>query len=103
MLDKLVDNAVDFSKPGDTVTITVDSTDRDFMLTVTNPGPPLPEKMRTQLFDSMVSMRSGHSTRHLGLGLYIARLVASGHGGGISAANVQGGVAFKVTLPRADR
>ncbi len=70
---------------------------------MTNPGPPLPEKMRTQMFDSMVSMRAGENTRHLGLGLYVARLIAAGHGGSIAADNVDGGVAFQVTLPVPDK
>ncbi|MBT8091584.1 MAG: hypothetical protein KJN77_01020 [Gammaproteobacteria bacterium] len=103
MLDKLVDNAVDFSQEGDTLTIALDARENALVLTVTNPGPPLPEKMRTQLFDSMVSMRSGENSRHLGLGLYIARLIANGHGGSIAADNIDGGVAFRVTLPMPDR
>ncbi len=99
MLDKLVDNAVDFSSDGDTLRISLEETDAGFTLGIMNPGPPLPEKMRTQMFDSMVSMRAGENTRHLGLGLYVARLIASGHNGKISADNVDGGVVFRVTLP----
>jgi len=45
-------------------------------------------------------MRSGQSTRHLGLGLYIARLIAAGHGGRISADNIDGGVIIRVRLPK---
>jgi K+-sensing histidine kinase KdpD len=59
--------------------------------------------MRTQLFDSMVSMRPGEDARHLGLGLYVARLIATGHGGSITADNVDGGVTFRVTLPMPER
>jgi signal transduction histidine kinase len=55
--------------------------------------------MRSQLFDSMVSMRGGKDSRHLGLGLYVARLIAEGHGGRISADNVEGGVCFTVSIP----
>ena len=55
MLDKLVDNAVDFSADGHTIGIGLERSDAQLMLTVTNPGPPLPERMRSQLFDSMVS------------------------------------------------
>ena len=51
------------------------------------------------MFDSMVSVRAGDSDRHLGLGLYIARLIAVGHGGNISADNVDGGVRFTVAIP----
>ncbi len=100
MLDKLVDNAVDFSDEGDTIDLGLELADDNYVLSVRNPGPPLPEKMRTQVFDSMVSMRSGKDTQHLGLGLYIARLIANGHGGGIDAHNADGGVVFTVTLPR---
>jgi len=101
MLDKLVDNAVDFSNDADTIRLGLKENDGWLVLSVMNPGPPLPERMRTQLFDSMVSMRSGHNTRHLGLGLYIARLIAEGHGGRIEAENVADGVVFVVRLPRA--
>lgn len=99
MLDKLVDNAVGFSAEGDKIRIGLDFADDAHILAVENPGPPLPEKMRTQMFDSMVSMRSGENTKHLGLGLYVARLIATGHGGRIEADNVDGGVVFKVILP----
>lgn len=102
MLDKLVDNAVDFSKAGDVIRISLAGQDNDLLLAVANPGPPLPEQMRTRMFDSMVSMRAGESSRHLGLGLYVARLIAEGHGGRIAANNVGGGVVFEVTLPRQD-
>ena len=103
MLDKLVDNAVDFSNANDTITIGLRAADDKLEISVMNPGAPLPEKMRTQMFDSMVSMRAGENTRHLGLGLYVARLIASGHDGTISANNVDGGVVFRVTLPKGDR
>ncbi len=100
MLDKLVDNAVDFSNDGDTIRLGLALADDHYVLSVENPGPPLPEKMRTQMFDSMVSMRSGKNTQHLGLGLYVARLIATGHGGRIDARNTDHGVVFEVALPR---
>jgi dedicated sortase system histidine kinase len=102
MLDKLADNAVDFSASGDVIKLRLEAQGDKLLLAVTNPGPPLPEKMRTQLFDSMVSVRGGENTRHLGLGLYVARLIAEGHGGSISAENVEGGVSFVIQLPSQD-
>jgi signal transduction histidine kinase len=102
MLDKLIDNAVGFSDTGDTIRVGLESDAASLRLTVMNPGPPLPESMRTQLFDSMVSVRGGDASRHLGLGLYVARLIAAGHGGTISADNIDGGVVFSVQLPLQD-
>lgn len=102
MLDKLVDNAVDFSAAGDAIRIGLVGEDDMLVLTVMNPGPPLPDRMRSQMFDSMVSMRTAENSRHLGLGLYVAKLIAAGHGGKITADNVAGGVSFEVRLPRQD-
>ena len=102
MLDKLVDNAVDFSADDDCIQLGLEDQEAELVLSVTNPGPPLPDNMRTQLFDSMVSVRGGENTQHLGLGLYVAKLIAEGHGGSISADNADSGVRFEVRLPDQD-
>lgn len=105
LLDKLVENAVDFSKGGAPVRVALDDAAGTAALTVSNQGPPLPDKMRTRLFESMISMReaTGAGTPHLGLGLYVARLIAEFHGGSIAASNLAGGdgVALGVRLPLA--
>lgn len=105
MLDKLVDNAVSFSASGDRINIGLSITGAESLLKpllqlhVENPGPPLPERMRTQMFDSMVSMRPSNDNKHLGLGLYVAKLIADGHNGRIEADNIEDGVRFTVALP----
>jgi dedicated sortase system histidine kinase len=99
MLDKLVDNAVGFSGAGDEVAIRLAKGPSELTLSITNPGPPLPARMRSQLFDSMVSVRAEETGKHLGLGLFIARLIAEGHGGSITAYDVEAGVTFEVRLP----
>ena len=101
MLDKLADNAVDFSTVGDEIEVALDSNPEYAEISIFNPGPSLPDNMRTQLFHSMVSVRGGDGKRHLGLGLYVARLIAEGHNGSISADNTDGGVTFTVSLPLA--
>ena len=70
-----------------------------------NKGPLLPEEMRGKLFQSMVSVRGERrgetgAEPHLGLGLYIAQLIAEFHGGSISAENLAsgGGVAVTATF-----
>ena len=93
------ENAVEFSAPGDQISITLSSDAKEVAITVSNPGPPLPDKMRTQMFDSLVSVRDRNRDKHLGLGLFIARLIAEGHRGSISAENIDGGVVFQIKLP----
>jgi dedicated sortase system histidine kinase len=102
MLDKLVENAVDFATDGSAVRVSLGS---DGRLRIENQGPPLPDAIRDSMFDSMVSLRGAPpgGVPHLGLGLYIARLIAEFHGGVLRAENLpgQGGVAFEAILPRA--
>jgi signal transduction histidine kinase len=99
LLDKLVDNAVDFSSTNDEIGIGLSQDGSRVTLSVANPGPPLPGSMRNRLFDSMVSVRADASGENLGLGLNIARIIAEGHGGSIYGENVEGGVRFIVELP----
>jgi len=47
-------------------------------------------------------VRQGAGNKHLGLGLYVAKLIAEGHGGRITAENADDGVRFSVILPLAD-
>lgn len=102
MLDKLADNAADFAPTGSTVEITLARAERALLLQVSNPGPPLPQTMQGQLFDSLVSVREERGTgHHLGLGLYIVRLIAEFHGGTVTGRNREDstGAVFTVTLP----
>src|SRR5882672_6666996 len=106
LLDKLVANAVDFSRPGQDVRISLSVENGVAELGVENQGPPLPEEMRGKLFESMVSVRGERAREgqsgepHLGLGLYVARLIAEFHGGTIAARNLAsgGGVAVSATF-----
>lgn len=103
MLDKLVENAAEFSPPGEAVRVRLDEQGRYAQLAVHNKGPTLPAEMRTRLFESMVSVRETRSgpAPHLGLGLYVARLIAEFHGGAIEAADSPAGdgVVLRVHLP----
>jgi signal transduction histidine kinase len=103
MLDKLVANAVDFATGDEPIRVRLDARDGQATLTVSNRGPRLPESMGGKLFDSMVSVRPGGNSKepHLGLGLYIVRLVAEFHGGTAQALDREdgSGVVMKVRCP----
>lgn len=103
MLDKLAANAVDFASPGSLIGIRLFVRDNQAILTVSNAGPRLPESMQGKLFESMVSVRKGEggAEPHLGLGLYIVRLVAQFHGGSAEALDREdgSGVVVRVRSP----
>jgi len=105
MLDKLVDNAADFCPADGLIELGLYRHQNTLVFTVHNEGPPLPKHMHGQLFDSMVSVRdktsSPDNTQHLGLGLYIVRLIADFHRGEVQCYNVpdNSGVIFEIRLP----
>ncbi len=103
MLDKLVDNAVDFSADGATISIVLRADGDQAEISVANPGPPLPPEAATRLFESLWQSRAEADKRpHFGLGLYIVRLIAEFHGGTARAANLpdNSGAIFSVRLTR---
>jgi two-component system sensor histidine kinase ChvG len=107
LLDKLVDNALGFATPGTTVEVDLWRYGRAATLSVRNEGPRLPSEMGQRLFHSMVSIRREGKAEggapHLGLGLYIVRLIAEFHGGTAAAHDRPDGrgVIVTVTLPLA--
>lgn len=87
MLDKLISNAVDFDNKSQPIEIALRRKDRQLVLSVGNSGPLIAKKHLHDVFSLMHSSRK-HSNQHLGLGLYVARLIASFHGAKVSAENM---------------
>lgn len=102
LLDKLIENAVDFSASTGTITVRLERALGNYVLQVQNDGPPIPQALLGRLFESLFEQRQGRDDKpHFGLGLYIVRLVAEFHGGTAVAANRSdgSGAIFTITLP----
>jgi len=102
LLDKLVENAVDFCPPSGLITVRLARSGSHYELSVINDGPPIAPQVLERLFESLFEHRQGRDDKpHFGLGLYIVRLIAEFHEGGALAANREdrGGAVFRVTLP----
>lgn len=103
LLDKLINNALEFSEANTAIEVSLKQSENKATLTVSNTGTLLPEGLTEHIFDSMVSVRSQQMQQqpHLGLGLYIVRLVCDYHNGTVTAHNNEqgNGVVFTVNLP----
>jgi len=103
LLDKLINNALEFSEANTAIEVSLKRNESKATLTVSNTGTLLPEGLTEHIFDSMVSVRSQQMQQqpHLGLGLYIVRLVCDYHKGTVTAHNNEqgNGVVFTVSLP----
>ena len=98
-LDKLMDNAVSFTPQGGHIVLALEWVNGHLEISVSNKGPPLPEQLQQQLFDSMVCLRTDPSEDiHMGLGLYIVRLVADFHGGKALAENLADGSGVRFVM-----
>ena len=105
MLDKLIDNAIEFSEPDSPITIKVIKKEGDAEISVLNLGPKLPETIQDRLFDPMVSYgKTNAKHSHLGLGLFVVRLIAEYHQGKAWAEDLENhkGVVFTVSIPLID-
>ena len=104
MLDKLVDNAVDFHRKGTAVRVQLDCFPGTLQISVSNRGPLMSDSVLKSAFDSMVSHRGPQNRLHFGLGLYVVRVIAEHHGGMAKAVNLSdgSGVAMIVQLPLAE-
>lgn len=79
-LDKLLSNAIDFHRPGSDIEIACHLVEDEVQIAVNNEGPPLPPD--ADVFQSMFSGREGRQDEpHLGLGLYLVRLICEYHRG----------------------
>lgn len=102
--DKLVNNAVGFTTDNE-VTLLLESFEEQgkawVRLAVANKGPAIIKERQKQLFDPMFSERDGDDGElHLGLGLYIVRIIAEAHQGEVSVSNNSTGVQVGFIIPR---
>ncbi|MEE8059018.1 MAG: ATP-binding protein [Pseudomonadales bacterium] len=105
MLDKIIANAVEFSEDNNQIVVRLSQRQTTLSLSIENKGACLPENMQRELLDSMVSVRPQHNPRqahsqppHLGLGLYIAKIIADYHRAKISIANLTNNDGVVVTV-----
>ena len=104
MLDKLVDNAVSFSMPKTPIIVRLEADDASVVLSVENQGVLLPDHMQQSLFEPMISVRQysqSEGEAHLGMGLYMVRMIAQLHHASVFADNLEtgNGVVFSVQFP----
>ncbi len=99
LVDILLDNAAKYSAPG-IVKLTLARQGKFALLSVSNPGTPIPEKDRERIFERFYRAdEARHRDGSFGLGLSIAYSVVSDHGGKIWVDSNESGNCFFVQLP----
>jgi two-component system, OmpR family, sensor histidine kinase KdpD len=97
----LIRNSIKFAPPQTSVTIKAYADEQSLQVTVSNPGPPIPEEFITHIFEKFYPIPGRDPTRSTGLGLSICKGIIEAHKGEIWAENRAVGVAFIFKLPLA--
>ncbi|MEW6049790.1 MAG: ATP-binding protein [Candidatus Zixiibacteriota bacterium] len=98
VLDKLVQNAVEFAPDQSSVRVTLTENDRVFHLSVIDAGPGVPDGIRSKIFYPFFTTKS---IRGAGLGLAIVHGVITRWGGKVTVDSDAGvGSVFRITLQK---
>ena len=106
VLSNLVDNAIKFTRAGETVTLRAYLEAGDIRIDIHNSGSYIPQDVLPRLFESFYRgegsrTRDDDGARGTGLGLAIARGFIEAHGGRIWATSAEAdGTTFSFTLPQ---
>ncbi|MCX7545067.1 ATP-binding protein [Marinicella gelatinilytica] len=90
LIDKVIENAYDFSVEQQPILVqlNIDTSNQTYQLHISNQGPTLSHEKLSTVFDSLHSYRQQQSqTAHLGIGLYVAKLIARFHHAEITIKN----------------
>ncbi|MDC9720115.1 MAG: ATP-binding protein [Gammaproteobacteria bacterium] len=103
-LDKLLDNAKDFHRPGTPIVVRLSADKFYWLIEIENQGELINPENTNQLFRSMVTSRKQATVGgegHFGLGLYVVQTIVHFHKGSVQAANLTdgSGVRFSIRLP----
>lgn len=100
LISVLLDNAIKYGADGGTVTLTLEKTDRQAKLTVSNPGDPIPPEQLGHLFERFYRADDSRGEKSgFGLGLSIAQTIAAEYKGTLKAESDDVSTRFLYTMP----
>ncbi|MEE4195954.1 MAG: ATP-binding protein [Anaerolineae bacterium] len=100
VVTNLLHNAIKFTPPGGTVTISALEKEDHIVVSITDTGIGIPEEDARQIFERFFKVDRARSTKGMGLGLSIAKSVVEEHGGRIWVESKEGeGSTFSFSLP----
>lgn len=105
VIANIIDNAVKYSPPRSSLTVTGEADDRYVTVHIHNIGPGIAPEELPRIFEMYETTGTAPYSlrRGVGLGLYMARLLIEAHGGKMWAESQPGeGATFSFTLPRAE-
>ncbi len=98
-IGNLLDNAIDFAPPNDTLRLSIVIENQYACIAITDHGPGIPDYAMERIFERFYSLARPGGAKSTGLGLPFVREVALLHGGAVTVANLaDGGVCARLYL-----
>ncbi len=100
MLDCLLENAVKFTAPGDTIAVTAVAHAGQLVLSVRDTGAGIPAPDLSSVFEIFKTASTAGDRAGSGLGLAIVKAIAESHGGSVAVVSTVGrGTTFTLRFP----
>ena len=97
----LLDNAVKYSPPGGSVTVSTSLYPMFSAIHIRDTGPGIPEEEQSRVFQRFYRGAKHKDEEGVGIGLYLVRQIAQGQGGYVKVSSQMGeGSTFSLYLPR---
>ncbi|WP_323766244.1 HAMP domain-containing sensor histidine kinase [Marinovum sp.] len=102
LISNLLDNAIKFCTPGDTITLRLTRQGARHLLEVSDTGPGVPEDIRADLFERFTRAERDRDKAGHGLGLALVQAIAARHGAKLDLPPRPKGFAIAIAFPKLD-
>ncbi len=96
----LIGNAIKFSPEGGRLDISIEESEENICVSVSNEGEPIPEGIRSKIFKKFYQADESHATEGNGIGLAVVKRIVDMHKGSVSVQSEGGFNTFTVCLPK---
>lgn len=102
LMSNLLDNAIKFCNPGDTITLTARDIGGFHILEVSDTGPGVPADLQDDLFERFTRAERDRDKAGHGLGLALVQAIAARHGAKLDLPRKPKGFAITIAFPKLD-
>ncbi|PJE29694.1 Signal transduction histidine kinase [Pseudooceanicola antarcticus] len=100
VLTNLLDNAIKFCAPGDTIALSLHPSEARHLMVVEDSGPGLPAEIRSEVTRRFVRAERDRAVPGHGLGLALVQAVATHHGARLALPDTAKGFRIEISWPR---
>nr|WP_277604980.1 HAMP domain-containing sensor histidine kinase [Fertoeibacter niger] len=100
LLANLLDNAIKFTPPGESISLTLAPGADRHQMRLADTGPGLPDAIRDAAFERFVRAERDRGVRGHGLGLALVRAIAARHGARIATPQTEKGFVLEIGWPK---